>query len=232
MQEVSPTDEPRKRGRPKGSSRNTQHAVTGAHGTYFTENNSFYDKSRNRIALEGRYKNLIDLGPEYAGPVPPAYGGMGGMYIADPDHDRSEDKPRMEYDRRRRAGELVAFETYGPPPCGWACPWVMYADGDPGNYRPENVFWMDIADPDPDRHVRHLMVSEEVALKRFNAPSRGGMYRPHANNAHAPNVFVGERMDVSYRFRMVQRPPNIVHNWSENWERDRRKALQDNVKAN
>lgn len=230
MQQLSPTDKPRKRGRPKGSTRNTQHAVTGAHGIYFTENSTFYDKSRNRIPLGGRCKNLIDLGPEYAGPVPPAYGGMGGMYIADPDHDRSEDKPRMTYDRRRRAGELVAFEIYGPPPNGWACPLVVYADGNPGNFAPANVLWSNTIHNDTDRSVRQLMVSDEVALKRFNAPSRGGLYRPHGNTQNMPDVFAHEQLDVSWRHGMVQCPPNRVHRWSAHWEDERRKA-QDKLKA-
>lgn len=229
MQQGSPTDKVSKpRGRPKGS--NKRHLVTGAPGVYFMDTGRFYRESSNHaIALSGRCRNLIDLGPDYTGPVPPAYGGMGGTYIADPDHDRSEDRPRMEYERRRRAGELIAFEIHGPPPTGWSCPWVMYADGNPGNFAPANVCWMDIADPDPDRHVRQLMLSDEAALKRFNAPSRGGLYRPHGK-APLPDVFVGEHMDAPMRHRMVQHPPNTVPGWSAHWENERRRA-QDDLKA-
>jgi hypothetical protein len=174
--------------------------VTGAHNLQFNTHGAFY-RSDHKVRLSGKYGHLIDLGDDYSGPVPTAYGGpVTGSYLADPDNAESE---QLEYNRLRRASEVIAYETLGRPPGGWVGAWVKHLDDDPANLAPENLQWATTVDPNTKQHnmIKGNMVSDVVRSRRANSASRGGLYRPH--KAKRADTYPGERLDVPMRPRMM-----------------------------
>lgn len=160
-------------------------------------------RSRHLVTLAGKYRHLIDLGETYLGPVPTAYGGpVTGGYLADPDNAENE---RMEYNRLRRASEVIAYEVFGSPPGGWIGAWVKHLDGDPANLAPHNLLWMTAIDLNHKRHnvIKTHMVSDIVQSRQANNPSRGGIYDPHKKQNKNAKTFADERLDVPMRPRIM-----------------------------
>jgi len=190
-QQCSPSAQPNKRQR---------WDVTGAGNLQFNALGAFY-RGTNKVRLTGKYGHLVDLGKNYGGPVPTAYGGpVTGGYLADPHDAESE---QLEYNRLRRASEVIAYEVFGSPPDGWVGAWVKHLDGNPANLAPHNLEWMTTVSANTKRHnvIKVNMVSDVVRSQRANNPSRGGIYRPHLNT-RADSV-VGERLDVPMRPRIM-----------------------------
>ncbi|EHB53664.1 hypothetical protein MycrhDRAFT_4127 [Mycolicibacterium rhodesiae JS60] len=198
--------------------RSKRRDVTGASGLQFNDAGRFY-RSRHPVQLSGKYGHLINLGKDYAGPVPTAYGGpISGAYLADPDADPTETNRGIVYDRRWRAAEVIAYEVLGSPPYGWVGAWVKHLDGDPSNLATENLAWATALPPNMKWRttIRNLLVSEVVALRQFNRPSRGGTYQPHSGAMH-PDPIMGERIDAPMRHRMVHKPLRRVAKWDPDY---------------
>ncbi|WP_157561035.1 HNH endonuclease [Mycobacterium sp. E802] len=174
--------------------------MTGAENLQFNDAGKFF-RSRHLVTLTGKYGHLIDLGKNYGGPVPTAYGGpVTGGYLADPDDAENE---QLEYNRLRRASEVIAYEVFGSPPDGWVGAWVKHLDSDPTNLAPHNLEWATTVNLNDKRHnmIKGRMVSDVVRSQRANNPSRGGIYRPRQPKHAAP--FMDERLDVPLRPRIM-----------------------------
>lgn len=194
----SPSAQPKKRQR---------WDVTGAHNLQFNTQGVFY-RGTNKVRLTGKYGHLIDLGDDYSGPVPTAYGTpVTGGYLADPDDTESE---QLEYNRLRRASEVIAYETLGRPPGGWVGAWVKHLDNDPTNLAPLNLQWTTAVHPNINRHnmIKGNMVSDIERSRRANSASRGGLYRPQ--KAKPPGPYSAERLDVPMRPRIMHHHGNRV----------------------
>lgn len=176
--------------------------VTGAENLQFNNTGKFF-RSRHLVTLTGKYGHLIDLGENYIGPVPTAYGGpVTGGYLADPDNAEND---RIEYNRLRRAAEVIAYEVFGSPPDGWVGAWVKHLDGDPANLAPHNLLWVTAVSAEAKQRsiIKGNMVSDVVRSRQANNPSRGGIYDPHRKQNKNARAFACERLDVPLRPRIM-----------------------------
>ncbi|MEZ0359883.1 hypothetical protein [Mycobacterium sp. SA01] len=188
--------------------------VTGGHGLQFNDHGVFY-RGTNRVPPRGMYGHLIHPGKNYAGPVLPAYGSLTGRYLADPDDDRDDPAAERITCYERRAAELIAFEVLGPPPAAWSATAVLHLDGDPANCAPGNLRYAvdaERANILHDRDIRSLMVSEVTASRLYNEHS-AFRFAPYHGRRKPKEALMGERLDVTYRHRMVHKPHVTVENW-------------------
>ncbi|MBX8687173.1 hypothetical protein GO011_06985 [Mycobacterium sp. 20091114027_K0903767] len=128
--------------------------VRGAPGWQVNANGEFF-LHRKRRETGGKLAPTIDLGADYVGLIPVAYGHAERITDAN-------GESRVIVHRERFVDEIVCWTFHGPPPSSISGMCVVHLDGDGSNCSAANLRWY--LDPE------HEALQEENRIRRLMRP--------------------------------------------------------------